>query len=72
MPSPIQVPELPDAERTALVERLVVRITVPAQEDQRQAATIQQPHDEIAVRKAGGPPVRVALGPAIGKTLVLQ
>jgi hypothetical protein len=49
MPSPIHLPEIPDAERTALVERLVVLIEVLAQENQRQAETIQQLRDEIAV-----------------------
>ena len=53
MPRPIQIhlPEIPDAERTALVERLVVLIEALAQENQRQAETIQQLRDEIAVLK---------------------
>ena len=51
MPSPIQLPEIPDAERSPLVERLVVLIEAPAQENQRQAETIQQLRDEIAVLK---------------------
>jgi len=51
MPSPIHLPEIPDAERSPLVERLVVLIEVLAQENQRQAETIQQLRDEIAVLK---------------------
>jgi hypothetical protein len=51
MPSPIRLPEIPDAERTPLVERLVVLIEALAQENQRQAETIQQLRDEIAVLK---------------------
>jgi hypothetical protein len=51
MSSPIHLPEIPDAERTALVERLVVLIEALAQENQRQAETIQQLRDEIAVLK---------------------
>ena len=51
MPSPIHLPEIPDAERTPLVERLMVLIEALAQENQRQAETIQQLRDEIAVLK---------------------
>jgi hypothetical protein len=53
MPRPIQIhlPEIPDTERTPLVERLVVLIEALAQENQRQAETIQQLRDEIAVLK---------------------
>ena len=51
MPSPIHLPEIPDAERTPLVERLVVLIEALARENQRQAETIQQLRDEIAVLK---------------------
>jgi hypothetical protein len=51
MPSPFLLPEIPDAERTPLVERLVVLIEALAQENQRQAETIQQLCDEIAVLK---------------------
>lgn len=53
MPRPIQIhlPEIPDAERTPLVERLVVLIDVLAQENQRQGETIQRLRDEIAERK---------------------
>jgi hypothetical protein len=51
MPSPIHLPEIPDAERSPLVERLVVLIEVLAQENQRQAETIQQLRDEIAILK---------------------
>jgi hypothetical protein len=51
MPSPIHLPEIPDAERSPLVERLVVLIEVLAQENRRQAETIQQLRDEIAVLK---------------------
>ena len=50
-PSPIHLPEIPDAERSPLVERLAVLIEVLAQENQRQAETIQQLRDEIAVLK---------------------
>lgn len=51
MSSPIHLPEISDAERTPLVERLVVLIETLAQENQRQAETIQQLRDEIAVLK---------------------
>jgi len=51
MPNPFLLPEIPDAERTPLVERLVVLIEALAQENQRQAETIQQLRDEIAVLK---------------------
>jgi uncharacterized membrane protein len=51
MASPIQLPEIPDAERSPLVERLVVLIEALAQENRRQAETIQQLRDEIAVLK---------------------
>lgn len=47
MPASIRLPEIPDAERTPLVER----IEGLAQEIQRQAETIQQLRDEIAVLK---------------------
>lgn len=51
MPTPIQLPEVPDAERTPLVERLVVLIEALVQENWRQAETIQRLRDEIAVLK---------------------
>lgn len=51
MPTPIQLPEIPETERTALVERLLVLIEALAQENQREAETIQQLRDEIAVLK---------------------
>lgn len=51
MSSPIHLPEIPDAERTPLVEELMVLIEALAQENQRQAETIQQLRDEIAVLK---------------------
>ena len=51
MPTPIHLPEIPDAERTALVEQLVVLIETLAEDNQRQAETIQQLRDEIAVLK---------------------
>jgi len=51
MPTPIHLPDIPDAERTALVEQLVVLIEALAEDNQRQAETIQQLRDEIAVLK---------------------
>ena len=51
MTSPIQLPEIPDTERSPWVDRLVVLIEALAQENQRQAETIQQLRDEIAVLK---------------------
>jgi hypothetical protein len=51
MPAPIQLPEIPDAERSPLVERLAPRFEALAQETCRQAETIQQLRDEIAVLK---------------------
>lgn len=51
MPSPIKLPDIPDAERTPLVEQLVELIETLAETTQRQAETIQQLRDEIAVLK---------------------
>ena len=51
MPTPVRLPDIPDAERTALVEQLVVLIEALAEDNQRQAETIQQLRDEIAVLK---------------------
>ncbi|MBK1650449.1 IS66 family transposase [Rhabdochromatium marinum] len=51
MPSLIELPDIPEAERTALVEQLVELIETLAEESQRQAETIQQLRDEIAVLK---------------------
>jgi hypothetical protein len=51
MPSPIRLPDIPDAERTPLVEQLVELIEALAETTQRQAETIQQLRDEIAVLK---------------------
>jgi transposase IS66 family protein len=51
MPSPIQLPPIPEAERTPLVEQLSALIEHLAQENRRQAETIQQLRDEIAVLK---------------------
>jgi hypothetical protein len=55
MPTSIHLPEIPDAERTPLVERLVVLIEALAQENRRQAETIQQLRDEVAVLKGEKP-----------------
>src|SRR5512144_3431595 len=51
MPSPIQLPPIPEAERTPLVEQLLALIEQLAQENRRQAEAIQQLRDEIAVLK---------------------
>ena len=52
MPTPpIQLPDLPDAERTPLVEQLLALIEAMAETIHRQAETIQQLRDEIAVLK---------------------
>ena len=51
MPTPIQLPDIPDAERTPVVEQLVALIERLAEETHRQAETIQQLRDEIAVLK---------------------
>lgn len=48
---PILLPDIPDAERTPLVEQLVELIETLAEANQRQAETIQQLRDEIAVLK---------------------
>jgi hypothetical protein len=42
MRMPICLPDIPDAERTALVEQLLVLIEALAEDNQRQAETIQQ------------------------------
>lgn len=47
----IELPDIPDAERTPLVEALVGLIEVLAEKTQQQAETIQQLRDEIAVLK---------------------
>jgi hypothetical protein len=41
MPTSVRLPDIPDAERTALVERLVVLIETLAQDNLRQAEAIQ-------------------------------
>jgi hypothetical protein len=51
MPKPIELPDIPDAERTPLVDALVGLIETLAETIQRQAETIQQLRDEIAVLK---------------------
>jgi hypothetical protein len=51
MPAVIELPDIPDAERTALVEELVRLIETLAEQTQQQAETIQQLRDEIAVLK---------------------
>ena len=55
MPISIQLPDIPDAERTPLVERLVVLIEALAEENHRLAETVQQLRDEIAVLKGEKP-----------------
>jgi hypothetical protein len=42
MPTSVRLPDIPDAERTALVEQLVVLIETPAQDNLRQVEAIQQ------------------------------
>jgi hypothetical protein len=51
MPSSIKLPDIPEAERTPLVERLVALIETLAEKTQRQAETIQQLRDAIAALK---------------------
>ena len=51
MPTPIQVPGIPEAERTLLVEQLLGLIEALAEADQRQAERLQQLRDEIAILK---------------------
>ncbi|MGV0951210.1 MAG: hypothetical protein ACOYB3_11110 [Azonexus sp.] len=72
MPSPIHLPEIPDAERTVLVARLVVLIEALVQENQRQAETIQQLCDEIAVLKGKNPAVSMGLCHYIDKAFMLS
>lgn len=55
MPISIQLPDIPDAERTPLVEQLVVLIEALAEENHRLAETVQQLRDEIAVLKGEKP-----------------
>jgi hypothetical protein len=56
MPTPpIQLPDIPDAERTPLVEQLLALIEAMAETIHRQAETIQQLRDEIAVLKGEKP-----------------
>ncbi len=51
MPSPIKLPDIPEAERTPLIEQLVALIETLAEKTQQQAETIQQLRDEIAALK---------------------
>ncbi|MBK1719755.1 hypothetical protein [Thiocystis violacea] len=51
MPSPIALPDIPDAERTPRIEPLVALIETLAEKTQRQAETIQPLRDEVAVLK---------------------
>jgi hypothetical protein len=55
MPSPIKLPDIPEAERTPLIEQLVGLIEALAEANRRQAETIQQLRDEIAVLKGEKP-----------------
>jgi hypothetical protein len=56
MPAPpIQLPDIPDAERTPLVEQLLALIEAMAETIHRQAETIQQLRDESAVLKGEQP-----------------
>ena len=70
MPSPIQFPEIPDAERAPLTERLVVLIESQAR--QRQAETVQQLRDEIAVRKGEKLPVSAGSCPSVDEAFALS
>jgi hypothetical protein len=72
MPSPIPFPEIPDAERIPLAERLVALIEALAQESQRQAETIQQLRDEIAVLKGEHPLVSAGFRPSIDEAFALS
>ena len=51
MPSPIKLPDIPDAERTPLIEQLVALIEILAEKTQQQAETIQPLREAIAVLK---------------------
>jgi hypothetical protein len=51
MSKPIQVPDIPEAERTPRVEQLLGLIEALAEANQRQAEQIQQWRDEIAILK---------------------
>ena len=51
MPAVIELPDIPAAERTVLVEELVRLIETLAEQTQQQAETIQQLRDEIGVLK---------------------
>ncbi|BCU07176.1 IS66 family transposase [Allochromatium tepidum] len=51
MPIPIQLPDIPEAERTPLVEQLLSLIEALMEANQRQAEQIQQLRDEIAILK---------------------
>lgn len=48
---PNQLPDIPEAERTPLVEYLLGLVEALAEANQRQAERIQQLHDEIAILK---------------------
>lgn len=51
MSKPIQVPDIPEAERAPRVEPLLGLIEALAEANQRQAEQIQQLRDEIAILK---------------------
>ncbi|NEX22487.1 hypothetical protein G3480_19610, partial [Thiorhodococcus mannitoliphagus] len=51
MSAPITLPDIPDAERTPLIEQLLELIETLAETTHRQAETIQQLRDAIAVLK---------------------
>jgi len=55
MPSPIQLPDPPYAERTPLVEQLLGLIEQLLEVNQQQAETLQKLRDEIAVLKGEKP-----------------
>lgn len=66
MPSPLQPPKIPDAERIVLIARsLIARSLIARSLVARPAETIQQLRDEIAVLKEEKPPVALGFGPSI-------
>jgi hypothetical protein len=51
MPLKIELPDIPEGQRTLLVDTLLGLIEQLVQENSRQAETIQQLRDEIAILK---------------------
>ena len=51
MPLKIELPDIPEVERTPLVDTLLGLLEALVQENSRQSETIQQLRDEIAILK---------------------